>query len=95
MLRAPRLTLWLERAPPVVFSIFTIGVAFSTYFSMYAFRKPYGAATFEGAVPLPWGGEIGYKTLFVIAQLIGYASSKFLGIKVISELPAKHRAAPK
>jgi hypothetical protein len=92
MLRFPRLTAWLERAPPVLFATFTIAVAFSAYFSMYAFRKPYGAGTFEGTVYLPWGGELGYKSLFVIAQLIGYASSKFLGIKVISELGGNSRA---
>jgi MFS family permease len=92
MFRMPRLTAWLERAPPTAFAIFTIGAAFSAYFSMYAFRKPFGAGTFEGTVPLPWGGEIGYKSLFVISQLIGYAGSKFLGIKVISELGPDRRA---
>ena len=92
MFRVPRLTKWLENANPIVFSIFTIAVAFSTYFSMYAFRKPFGAGTFEGFVTLPWGGEIGFKGLFVISQLLGYASSKFLGIKVISELRPEHRA---
>ena len=34
---------------------------------------------------------ISYKVVLVLAQLIGYASSKFIGIKVISELTAAHR----
>jgi hypothetical protein len=92
MFRVPRLTAWLERAPSVLFAAFTIAVAFSAYFSMYAFRKPFGVGTFEGSVVLPLVGALSYKSLFVIAQLIGYASSKFLGIKVISELGGNSRA---
>jgi hypothetical protein len=56
---------------------------------MYAFRKPFTAATFTDAAL----GGIGYKTVLVTAQVLGYTLSKFLGIKVISELPPRRRAA--
>jgi sugar phosphate permease len=63
--------------------------AFSTYFCMYAFRKPFTAAAY--AEPGLWG--IQTKTLLVTAQVIGYTASKFIGIKVIAEMPAGKRIA--
>ncbi|MCA9067989.1 MAG: hypothetical protein KDA84_03665, partial [Planctomycetaceae bacterium] len=59
------------------------------YFCMYAFRKPFTAGTFEGQEI--WG--LGLKTTLVISQLLGYMLSKFIGIKVISEMRAEYRAA--
>jgi MFS family permease len=56
--------------------------AFGVYFCMYAFRKPFTVATFEG---ISYFG-IDYKVLLIIAQVFGYFISKFLGIKIISEL---------
>lgn len=58
-------------------------VAFVVYFSMYGFRKPFAAATFEGT--LFFGVE--RKTAYVIAQLLGYTLSKFIGVRLISGLP--------
>jgi len=63
--------------------------AFCTYFCMYAFRKPFTAGTFEGAAMF----GLGLKSVLVIAQGAGYMVSKFVGIKVISEMKAEHRAA--
>jgi hypothetical protein len=57
---------------------------------MYAFRKPFSAATFEGFYLA--GTEIELKTAFVISQIVGYAASKFVGIKFCSE--ASRRARP-
>ncbi|WP_293299112.1 DUF5690 family protein [Allomuricauda sp.] len=54
---------------------------------MYAFRKPFSVATFDGVAF--WG--VDYKILLVIAQVLGYALSKFVGIKVISELKPDQR----
>lgn len=62
--------------------------AFCTYTCMYAFRKPFTAATFEGLYFL----HIHYKVWLIIAQLIGYTASKFYGIKFISESVSKNRA---
>jgi hypothetical protein len=62
--------------------------AFGTYFCMYGFRKPFTAVTYEG-ISL-WG--IGFKTILITSQTIGYALSKVIGIKVISEIKAGKRA---
>ena len=78
----------LGNAHPTLFSVYCIAAAFGTYFCMYAFRKPFTAATFEDA---QWLG-IGFKTILVSAQVTGYTISKFIGIKVVSEMPAKYRS---
>lgn len=85
---------WLQTQSPVVFSIYAIVAAFSSYFSMYAFRKPFAAGSYSeiDAVVL-LGLTINYKTLLIISQVIGYCTSKFIGIKLISELPAEKRGA--
>ena len=57
-------------------------LAFATYFCMYAFRKPFAAATYEGAA---WFG-LAPKTLLVISQIVGYTVSKYLGIRWVSEV---------
>ena len=53
--------------------------AFITYLSMYAFRKPFTAATYDGLSL--WG--VDYKILLIITQLIGYTISKYIGIKYV------------
>jgi hypothetical protein len=83
---------WLIGASPVAFSAYTIVAAFSTYFCMYAFRKPFAAGTFEGTVDIPGVGPISYKVVLIISQVVGYCLSKFIGIKVISELEPSRRA---
>ncbi len=85
------LTSRLETAHPALFSIYAIGAAFSVYFCMYAFRKPFTAVPYDGAFSLG-GLSLDWKTGFVLAQLAGYLLSKFVGIKVISELPAERRS---
>jgi Family of unknown function (DUF5690) len=84
-----KITAWLERAHPA----FLIGLggaaAFCTYFSMYAFRKPFSAATFDTVEG--WDFQLDFKIALVIAQVIGYAISKFIGIKIISELGKEKR----
>lgn len=62
-------------------------VAFCTYSCMYAFRKPFTAATFDAL--FVWG--LKYKDVLIIAQLIGYTLSKFLGIKIIAEMKSQNR----
>ncbi len=75
--------------------------AFCTYFSMYAFRKPFTAATYEdhpgveiGFLAVVGGPLIvlGFKTLLVVSQLTGYMLSKVIGIKVVSEMRTRNRA---
>ncbi len=69
------------------FIIWCMVAAFGTYFCMYAFRKPFNAGIYEGLSL--W--DIHYKTVLIIAQVFGYMLSKFLGIKVISELKSASR----
>jgi hypothetical protein len=62
--------------------------AFCVYFCMYAFRKPFTAGTFAGQEVFGFA----LKTVLVVSQLCGYMLAKFLGIKVVSEMPSKYRA---
>src|SRR5438105_8377164 len=84
------LTSWLENAPAPLFAAYAITAAFSTYFCMYAFRKPVAAAKFEGEFFL--NSAVALKTAIVISQIIGYALSKYIGIKVCSEVSPTRRA---
>lgn len=86
-----RLTYWLSTTHTVTFSLFATAVAFSTYFAMYAFRKPFTVGTFSDEFVL-LGRAFSLKTLLVISQTLGYAISKFAGIKTIVELPPQRRA---
>lgn len=86
-----RLTTLLETAPSAVFVAYAITVSFSTYFCMYGFRKPFAAATFEGETF--FGSFLELKSAIVISQIVGYAISKYVGIRVCSELPARHQAS--
>jgi hypothetical protein len=81
------LTRWLARLPPVAFGLYAGVMAFGVYFAMYAFRKPFTVADF-GALHI---GGVDYKVLLVIAQVVGYALSKMIGVKIIAELPARRR----
>ena len=66
----------------IAVTIFAAMIAFLAYSSIYAFRKPFTVANFEGISF--WG--IPYQTLLIISQVIGYMLSKFYGIKFIAEL---------
>lgn len=72
------------------FTLYATSAAFLTYFSMYAFRKTFAVGSFEHIDG--WPHDIDFKTAIVIAQVLGYALSKFMGIKVISEMGQARRA---
>ena len=81
----------LSRLRPTAFVLYAGLAGFTAYFSMYAFRKPFTAATFAD---LPdWAGQIDYKVVLVIAQAVGYALSKWIGVKLIAEVGRGRRAA--
>lgn len=82
-----RLQSWLAGTNQLNFALWAISGAFITYFSMYAFRKPFSAGTFEAYSV--WG--IDYKVIALITQVCGYALSKFVGIKIISEMKSANR----
>ena len=85
-----RIKSWLETAPPAAFTAYAMAAAFSTYFCMYAFRKPFAAAHYKDLHFAGTGIEL--KTAFVISQIIGYTVSKYIGIKVCSEVSRARRA---
>lgn len=109
---ASGLRAWLARAPGPAFNVYAVAAAFSTYFCMYAFRKPFAAASYSafpeirplGAYPafqaffsdLPsldfLGWALTFKVAAVISQILGYATSKYAGIKFCSEAPYRRRA---
>jgi hypothetical protein len=84
-----RITSWLKNTNGFWFALYATVMAFCLYTCVYAFRKTFSVATFEG---ISYAG-ISYKVWLVIFQTLGYACSKFVGIKVISELKAKSRSA--
>lgn len=72
---------------PAIFIAWASIACFCAYFCMYMFRKPCTAATFTNKTVFGFD----YKILLVISQVMGYAISKFIGIKFISELKHEHR----
>jgi MFS family permease len=70
------------------FVIFAITASFFTYSCMYAFRKAFTVATFDGVFLL----GIHYKIWLIASQIMGYTLSKFIGIKLVSEMKPEKRA---
>jgi hypothetical protein len=66
----------------IITALYAAAVAFLTYACIFAYRKAFTVATFEGMTF--WG--INYQMLLVVSQGLGYMASKFYGIKFISEL---------
>ncbi len=83
-----RITSWLRNTSGFWFAVYATVMAFSLYTCVYAFRKTFSVATFDG---ISYAG-ISFKVWLVTFQVIGYAFSKFVGIKVISELKATSRS---
>jgi hypothetical protein len=77
-----------SHAAPWGVAFAAVVAAFGTYFCMYAFRKPFTAATYSGFEKL-WG--VDFKTVLVVAQVFGYMVSKFVGIRYIAEIQPHHR----
>ncbi len=65
-----------------LFVVWCMVASFGVYFCMYAFRKPFNVGLYSGLTM--WG--VGYKSVLILSQVFGYMLSKFMGIKVISEL---------
>jgi MFS family permease len=71
----------------LLFTLYAALSAFGLYTCIYAFRKTFAAATFSNLSFL----GVDYKVL-VVSQVCGYATSKFIGIKIIAELKTWQRA---
>lgn len=79
---------WLAKQPSWVFTLYASLVAFLTYSFMYAYRKPFTVASYEGFSLF----HVDYKIWLITAQVIGYTLSKFMGIEFVSALKPRNRA---
>ncbi|MEI9917730.1 MAG: DUF5690 family protein [Bacteroidota bacterium] len=70
-----------------LFTVYTASIAFFLYTCVYGFRKTFAVATFDEIYYL----NVSYKVWLVVFQVMGYALSKFIGIKVVSELKSTAR----
>lgn len=73
--------------PDWLFVLWAGGTALLSYSLVYALRKPFTAAEFEGLQVC----GMDYKIAVSIIQLLGYVCAKMLGIKYISELRPEGR----
>jgi hypothetical protein len=83
------LTEKLQHTNAFWFTLYASVTAFCLYTCIYAFRKTFTAATFEG---LTYAGY-SYKVWLVTFQVLGYAMAKFFGIKFIAELKPQSRTS--
>lgn len=83
-----QITQLLERKS-LLFVFWCFIASFGAYFAMYAFRKPFNAAEYSGLSAF----GISLKTVLILSQVSGYMLSKFLGVKIISELKPNRRIA--
>ena len=72
---------------PLTAAAYTCMVAFLTYASVFAYRKAFTVATFEGMRL----GPFTYQTSLIISQVVGYMLSKFYGIYFISAMRRTRR----
>lgn len=84
---ASRIGRWLSGRPIALVAYIAL-CAFAVYSCMFGFRKAYTVGTYNNLVFL----GISYKVCLVIAQALGYMSSKFYGIRFIAGLAAERRA---
>ncbi|WP_075560231.1 DUF5690 family protein [Parabacteroides timonensis] len=76
-----------KRLSDFLFILWAGGAALLSYSLVYALRKPFTAASFENAEFF----DMDYKVVVTISQILGYVISKFIGIKLISELKPEER----
>lgn len=63
--------------------------SFITYTSVYGFRKPYTASSYDGIYLL----GLSYKSVLVMTQVIGYMCGKFYGIRFIAAVDVSKRGS--
>jgi MFS family permease len=88
MTKTHKLTIWLSNKNNIAQTIYISMTAFLVYACMYGIRKSFTVAEFKGLNL--WG--IDFKAIIIISQVLGYAVSKFIGIRVISEMTRRSRA---
>lgn len=78
---------FLGIVPGRLLPAYAMFAAFFTYFCMYAFRKSFTVGMFQDEF---WMG-MDMKIALIIFQVLGYMTSKFIGIRVISEMGSNKR----
>lgn len=76
-----------KRLSDLLFVLWAGGAALLSYSLVYMLRKPYTAAVFDDMEIF----GLDYKVVVTIVQILGYVVSKFMGIKLISELRRDER----
>ncbi len=71
----------------LLFILWAGGAALLSYSLVYALRKPFTAASFDGLEAF----GLDYKVLVTVVQIFGYLLAKLDGIKFISELKKENR----
>lgn len=78
----------LAQKSSIFIAIYASIFLFITYTCTYALRKPFTAGLYEG--DSLWGFDA--KLLYVMAQIIGYACSKFIGVRILPGMKKNQRA---
>lgn len=78
---------YLSKAPLWVLALYASTLIFLVYTCAYAFRKPFTVGLYDGETL--WGFDI--KILYVLFEVIGYACSKFLGVKLLPGMKHNQR----
>lgn len=76
-----------KKVNDLLFILWAGGAALLSYSLVYALRKPYTAAAFDG---VDFFG-MDYKVVVTMIQILGYLIAKFIGIKLISEMKRESR----
>jgi MFS family permease len=76
-----------KKVNDALFILWAGGAALLSYSLVYALRKPYTAASFDGMDVF----GMDYKVVVTMVQIVGYLIAKFVGIKLISELKKENR----
>jgi len=84
----PTLRSRLSASPAWVFILCVSFSSFVVYSSMYGFRKPFTAASYDSVRLF----GISYKVVLVVSQVLGYMCSKFYGIRFIAMMQPSRRA---
>ncbi len=85
------ITRYLQRTHRRVLTIYAIFASFFAYFCMCGLRRPLTVVTFDSSETFG-NTYLEIKTAMILSQIFGYCISKFVGIKVCSEMPRRYRA---
>lgn len=73
---------YLEKSSLYVLAVYASIFIFLIYTCAYGFWKPFTAGIYAGETL--WGFDV--KVLYVLSEIIGYALSKFIGIRLLSSM---------